>query len=409
MPEPLPVFDSRLEPGGDGRDLFAHGGLFGNPRARLEHQFEGRLLFPPAPVDERAVPASSEPGRVPRPPVRRWSARRRSVAVEAASSSSSRSSTSGICSPRATTASTTTRTSTGGSATSSATARDFSLLAYSYDWRGYSMPLLTHVLERARPARSASSDVTIVRVFGALLAATLGVVVAAAARAGAVPGRRDRAGARAGAQRAALPLLARPLRLPARRLPVAAAARASACSRCCGATPLGYARRRPRPRLRREPAPELRLRRCSPRSRSPHCCRAAVGLADARHWPSRSCVAGALVAVLPQSLINHHQRGSWSPTHREGERADARLDLGRHDGAEVRDVRRPAAEYPRARRRLPRSGDGAPARRGRHHARHLASGHVFFPSNARVPAARRAASARDVGELRAATSSTAST
>jgi hypothetical protein len=55
--------------------------------------------------------------------------------------------------------------------------RDFSLLAYSYDWRGYSMPLLTHVLNEVGAAIGVS-DLTIVRIFGALLAATLGVVVA---------------------------------------------------------------------------------------------------------------------------------------------------------------------------------------------------------------------------------------
>ncbi len=52
----------------------------------------------------------------------------------------------------------------------------FSLLSYDYEWRGYSIPLLNHILDSVGGALG-MGDVTIVKVFGALLAATLGVVV----------------------------------------------------------------------------------------------------------------------------------------------------------------------------------------------------------------------------------------
>ncbi len=52
----------------------------------------------------------------------------------------------------------------------------FSLLSYDYEWRGYSIPLLNHILDSIGGALG-MGDVTIVKVFGSLLAATLGVVV----------------------------------------------------------------------------------------------------------------------------------------------------------------------------------------------------------------------------------------
>jgi hypothetical protein len=52
----------------------------------------------------------------------------------------------------------------------------FSLLSYDYEWRGYSIPLLSHILDSIGGALGLG-DVTIVKIFGALLAATLGVVV----------------------------------------------------------------------------------------------------------------------------------------------------------------------------------------------------------------------------------------
>jgi hypothetical protein len=52
----------------------------------------------------------------------------------------------------------------------------FSLLSYDYEWRGYSIPLLGHMLDSIGGALGLG-DVTIVKIFGALLAATLGVVV----------------------------------------------------------------------------------------------------------------------------------------------------------------------------------------------------------------------------------------
>jgi hypothetical protein len=52
----------------------------------------------------------------------------------------------------------------------------FSLLSYDYEWRGYAIPLLSHVLDSIGNALGLG-DVTVVKIFGALLAATLGVVV----------------------------------------------------------------------------------------------------------------------------------------------------------------------------------------------------------------------------------------
>jgi hypothetical protein len=52
----------------------------------------------------------------------------------------------------------------------------FSLLSYDYEWRGYSIPLLNHILDSVGGVLG-MGDVTIVKIFGALLAATLGVVV----------------------------------------------------------------------------------------------------------------------------------------------------------------------------------------------------------------------------------------
>jgi hypothetical protein len=53
----------------------------------------------------------------------------------------------------------------------------FSLLAFDYPNRGYSLPLVYHGLDGVRGALT-MGDATAVKVFGALLAATLGVVVA---------------------------------------------------------------------------------------------------------------------------------------------------------------------------------------------------------------------------------------
>ncbi len=52
----------------------------------------------------------------------------------------------------------------------------FSLLSYDYEWRGYAIPLLSHILDSIGGALRLD-DVTVVKIFGSLLAATLGVVV----------------------------------------------------------------------------------------------------------------------------------------------------------------------------------------------------------------------------------------
>jgi hypothetical protein len=53
----------------------------------------------------------------------------------------------------------------------------FSLVAFDYPWRGYSVPLLNHVLQVLASGLGLGA-VSIVKIFGAVLAATLGVVVA---------------------------------------------------------------------------------------------------------------------------------------------------------------------------------------------------------------------------------------
>jgi hypothetical protein len=188
--------------------------------------------------------------------------------------------------------------------------RDFSLLTYSYDWRGYSMPLVTHVLNGIGAAFGVS-DLTVVRIFGALLAATLGVVVAprlaralfpaaaiTPARVLALNGLlflywRDHFG---------FPLVDFPA-LVCGCLGVLALLRGTRRSCLAAGACLGVAANL-RPNYGFALLAAIAVAALLPRP----CAWRPRALATAL------VVAGALAAVLPQSVINHHQRGSWSPT-----------------------------------------------------------------------------------------------
>ena len=201
----------------------------------------------------------------------------------------------------------------------------FSLVSYDGVFRGYSVPLLNHVLQALASGFGVGS-VTIVKVFGALLAATLGVVVAP---------RLARAlfsGAEIGPARVLalngvlflywrdhfdFPLSDFPSLLVA-ALGVLALLRATPWGFLAAGVCLGVA-------VNARPAylPAL-----------------AVGILAAAlqarraDWTRRGVaaglvVAGALVASFPQMLINHHQRGTWSPQiPRQKEIARIQLSVG---------------------------------------------------------------------------------
>jgi hypothetical protein len=186
----------------------------------------------------------------------------------------------------------------------------FSLVAYDSPWRGYSVPLLNHVLQVLASA-GGLAGVTIVKIFGALLAATLGVVV--------IPrlARQLFTAASIGPLRVLalnaliflywrdhfdFPLSDFPSLLVA-MIGVLGLLRATAsgylvCGLCFGLA----ANIRP--------------------AYMPAAIAAVVvaGLFPFRRWNWRRrgaavtlVLAGALAASLPQMLINHHQRGSWTP------------------------------------------------------------------------------------------------
>jgi hypothetical protein len=186
----------------------------------------------------------------------------------------------------------------------------FSLVAYDSPWRGYSLPLLNHVLQVLASA-AGLTGVTIVKIFGAFLAATLGVVV--------------------------LPRLARqlfpaasigPLRVLALNALIFLYWRdhfdfplsdfPSLLLVAIGILGL----------LRTTTSGYLVCGLCfglaaNMRPAYLPAAIAAVGMAGLlplRRWNWRQrgaaatlVLAGALVVSLPQMLINHHQRGTWNP------------------------------------------------------------------------------------------------
>jgi hypothetical protein len=197
---------------------------------------------------------------------------------------------------------------------------DFSLRAYSYDWRGYSMPLATHVLN-GMGSLLGVSDMTIVRLFGALLATTLGVIVAPRFARALFPAAAITP-ARVLALNGLLFLYWRDhFGFPLVDFP-------SLLCACVGVLAL----------LHRRPLGYVAAGLClgfaaNLRANYGFALLAAIAVAAlasrdqasdksslsrrARHGrvlAAALVVAGALIAVFPQSLINHHQRGSWSPT-----------------------------------------------------------------------------------------------
>jgi hypothetical protein len=186
----------------------------------------------------------------------------------------------------------------------------FSLLSYAYDWRGYSMPLVTHTLD-AVGSMAGAGDVTIVRIFGACLAATLGVVVAPRLAKTLFPGAaitptrvlalngllflywRDHFG---------FPLVDFPALLCAAVGVLALLQRRWWGYLAAGAC-LGFAANL-RPNYGFALAAAF----------------AVAALVPLRQWklPARAAAvalvaAGAFAAFAPQIAINQHQRGSWSP------------------------------------------------------------------------------------------------
>jgi len=186
----------------------------------------------------------------------------------------------------------------------------FSLVAFDSPWRGYSVPLLNHVLQVIASA-GGLAGVTIVKIFGALLAATFGVVVVPRLARQLLPAASIGAG-RVLALNALIFLYWRdhfdfslsdfPSLLVAMigvlGLLLATGSGFLVCGLCFGLAANIRPAYLPAAIAAVAVAGLLPLRRWNWRRRG-----AAVTLV----------LAGALVASLPQMLINHHQRGSWSP------------------------------------------------------------------------------------------------
>lgn len=186
----------------------------------------------------------------------------------------------------------------------------FSLVAYDSPWRGYSMPLLNHVLQVIASVAGLGA-VTIVKIFGALLAATLGVVVIPRLARQLFPAAAIGPG-RVLALNALIFLYWRDhFDFPLSDFPAllvvtigvlgllrATTAGYLVCGLCFGLA----ANIRPAYLLAAIAAVVV------------------AGLLPIQQWDWRRrgtaatlVLAGLLVASLPQMLINHHQRGRWSP------------------------------------------------------------------------------------------------
>lgn len=186
----------------------------------------------------------------------------------------------------------------------------YSLLAYDDVFRGYSIPLLSRDLQ-AVAAMAGLGAMTIVKIFGALLAATLGVVVIPRLARRLFPGASISLG-RVLALNALIFLYWRDhFDFPLSDFPALLAAavgllgllRATALGYVVAGVGLGLAANM-RPAYLPTVIAAL----------------AVAALFPLRPWNLRRrsvavvlVLAGALVASMPQTLINHHQRGSWSP------------------------------------------------------------------------------------------------
>jgi hypothetical protein len=190
----------------------------------------------------------------------------------------------------------------------------FSLLAYSYPWRGWSVPLLSYVLQ-VIGSPAGLSAVTTVKIFGALLAATVGVIL--------IPrlARRLFPGAVVGPGRVLVlnaliflywrdhfdfPLSDFPA-LAVGIVGVLALLRATAIGYVIAGLCLGLATNiRPNYLLAAVAAVAV----------------AALIPLRPWNWRRRSAAAalalvGVLLGSLPQMLINHQHYGSWSPSIQE--------------------------------------------------------------------------------------------
>jgi hypothetical protein len=190
----------------------------------------------------------------------------------------------------------------------------FSLVAYheapgGYP-RGYALPLLNHVLQFIASGVGIG-DVTVVKLFGSLLAATLGVIVVPRLARGLFPDASVGLG-RILALNALIFLFWRDhFDFPLSDFPALLAAAAGLLG-LLRATPLGYLMAGVGFGLAVNARPAYLLALVASV--------AVAGLSPIRPWNWRVrgvaaalVVGGALVAFLPQIAINHHQHGSLSP------------------------------------------------------------------------------------------------
>jgi hypothetical protein len=186
----------------------------------------------------------------------------------------------------------------------------FSLVAFDYPWRGYSLPLLNHTLQVVGGGVGLA-DVTIVKIFGALLGATLGVIVIPRLARELFPAATVGLG-QVLALNALIFLYWRDhFDFPLSDLPALLVA-AIGLLGLLRATALGYLLAGLGFGLAANIRPGYLLAAIA--------VIAVAALLPLHPWNWRLRVtaaglvlAGALVASFPQMLINHHQRGSWSP------------------------------------------------------------------------------------------------
>lgn len=219
----------------------------------------------------------------------------------------------------------------------------FSLLAYNYGWRGYSMPLVYHVLQAIGAGLGAGGPTT-VKVFGVLFAATLGVVVIPRLAWALFPAASINPG-RVLALNALIFLFWRDhFQFPLSDFPAFLAGAVGV---------LGLLRGSPRGYL----VAGLGLGLAA-NMRPNYLPAALVAIAVSvlfplreRAWNQRGVaaalvVAGALVPLFPQMLINHHARGTWSPSiEKTHELTLISLYLGLH-AQKYETYVGPAADYP---------------------------------------------------------------
>jgi hypothetical protein len=176
--------------------------------------------------------------------------------------------------------------------------------------RGYSLPLLNHFLHEIASGLGIGS-VTVVKLFGALLAATLGVIVAPRLARRLFPSASIRFGSVLALNALIFLYWRDHFDFPLSDFPALLAATVGLLG-LLRATPAGFVVAGLGFGLADNIRPAYLLALVG--------ALAAAALLPFRtyDWRRRSAatalvVAGALIAFLPQMLINHHQRGNWSP------------------------------------------------------------------------------------------------